>query len=155
MRARTPPGSPQPAASVVCEDDRLLLDLPVDAVGASARVEVHRARGVVDAEDAREAVLERDDGRVEDAVGARQVIARDDRVQAQRQSVARLPGGRLSQGIGAAGAGIGVPAREAELPARSPRHPGDRVRRPHVRPLRGPRRRRERRGELDGPALVS
>ena len=46
-------------ASVGGEVDRLLVDLPVDPVGAPARVDVHRARGVVDAEDAGEAVSDR------------------------------------------------------------------------------------------------
>ena len=105
------------------EDDRLLLDLPVDAVGAPARVEVHRARGVVDAEDAREAVSERDDSRVEDAVRARQVVARDDRVPArapERGTAPRwsvLPRNRVL-----------APSREAGCRLAHLRHPGDPVR---------------------------
>ena len=72
------------------ERDRLVVDLPVDAVRAPSRVEVHDPLSVVHAEDARESVAERHDGRVEDAVRAGDLVANDDRVAARApQDVAR------------------------------------------------------------------
>ena len=70
----------------------------VDPVGAAARVDVHRAARVVDAEHAGEAVAERDDGGVEDAVRARDRVAGDDRVAARAPEDVVVPAGRSSQG---------------------------------------------------------
>jgi hypothetical protein len=53
------------------------------SVAAAASVQVHLASGVIDAEDSGEPVAERHDGRVEDAVGALDLVALDDRVAAR------------------------------------------------------------------------
>ena len=88
------------------EDDRLVVDVPLHSVGAPAGVDVHRPAAVVDAEHAGEAVAERHDSGVEDAVRAGGVIAGDDRVAARApEDVARsrgpvLPGDRRRVALG-------------------------------------------------------
>ena len=65
---------------VALELDRLVLDVPVDAVLALAKVEVHDTPRVINTEHTDKAALVRDDSAIEDAVGLRNQVARDDRV---------------------------------------------------------------------------
>src|SRR5699024_2454354 len=62
--------------------DRLLLDIPMDAVRAETGVDVHADGPAVTPEDAGKAIPEGDNGAVKDAVGQRHVMPGDDRVAA-------------------------------------------------------------------------
>ena len=68
------------AAGSRLEVDRLVVDLPVDAVIGEACEDVHLNRAVVAAENASELALKRDNCGVEDAVGSGDEITRNDRV---------------------------------------------------------------------------
>ena len=85
------------------EDDGCRVDPPGHAIVAEAGVDVHRARPVIDPEDARVGALEGHHGRVEDAVRAGQQVARDDRVQARPPERADVSGRAVLPGHGGRG----------------------------------------------------
>ena len=73
--------------------DRLGVNVEADAVFAAPGVNAHAAGPVVHPEHAGEALAERDHGAVEDAVGAGNDVARDDRVSAVAPDYVRTPFG--------------------------------------------------------------
>src|SRR5450759_2850652 len=75
--------------------DGLDFDVPTDAIEASARVQVHLSRRVVNAEHARICTLERHYRRVEDAVGSGENVPLDDRIATRTPQRGRTAGGSV------------------------------------------------------------